>query len=229
MKKRTFRIALVGCGRTSKSHFEDIAEVEGLSVSAVCDTVEERAREAGERLCVPWFTVYDEMLTQSECDAVAIATPSGLHPAHGIKAAEAGKHVISEKPMAISLSGADQLLQACDDAGVHLFVVKQNRLNPAIQLVRRAVDQGRFGRIYMANATVRWARPQEYYDQAPWRGTWEFDGGAFMNQASHYVDLIQWLVGPVESVVAKTATMARRSLSTRMRHLGESIREQSPV
>jgi UDP-N-acetyl-2-amino-2-deoxyglucuronate dehydrogenase len=93
---------------------------------------------------------------------------------------------------------------------VHLFVVKQNRLNPPIVLLKRALDKGRFGRIYMANCTVRWTRPQEYYDQAPWRGTWEFDGGAFMNQASHYVDLMQWFMGPVESVMAKTATMARR-------------------
>jgi UDP-N-acetyl-2-amino-2-deoxyglucuronate dehydrogenase len=210
MTDRLFRIALVGCGRIAKNHFESIDRIEGLQLSAVCDIVEERAREAGEQWGVPWFTSYDEMLKQSECDAVAIATPSGLHPAQGVKAAKAGKHVISEKPMAISLSAADQMVQACDEAGVHLFVVKQNRLNPAIQLLRRAVDRGRFGRIYMANATVRWARPQEYYDQAPWRGTWEFDGGAFMNQASHYVDLIQWLVGPVESVMAKTATMARR-------------------
>jgi UDP-N-acetyl-2-amino-2-deoxyglucuronate dehydrogenase len=209
VNKTTLKIALVGCGRIAKNHFDSIATVEGLELSAVCDNVEERARGAGEQRGVPWFTVYDEMLTQSECDAVVIATPSGLHPAHGIRAAEAGKHVISEKPMAITLTAADQLVQACDDAGVHLFVVKQNRLNPAIQLLRRAVDLGRFGRIYMANATVRWTRPQEYYDQADWRGTWEFDGGAFMNQASHYVDLIQWLVGPVESVSAKTATMAR--------------------
>jgi UDP-N-acetyl-2-amino-2-deoxyglucuronate dehydrogenase len=207
---REFKIALVGCGRIAKNHFESIARIEGLRVSAVCDVVEARARDAGEQLGVPWYTSYDLMLEQAECDAVAITTPSGLHPAHGIKAAQAGKHVIAEKPMAISLASADALVQACDDAGVHLFVVKQNRLNPAIQLVRRAIDRGRFGRLYMANATVRWARPQEYYDQAPWRGTWEFDGGAFMNQASHYVDLIHWLVGPVESVMAKTATMARR-------------------
>ena len=115
-----------------------------------------------------------------------------------------------EKPMAISLTGADGLVQACDKAGVQLFVVKQNRLNPPVQLLKRAIDKNRFGRVYLASCTVHWARPQEYYDQAPWRGTWEFDGGAFMNQASHYVDLIQWLMGPVESVMAKTATLARR-------------------
>jgi UDP-N-acetyl-2-amino-2-deoxyglucuronate dehydrogenase len=150
------------------------------------------------------------MLAEAECDVVTICTPSGLHPQHGILAARARKHVVCEKPMAISLSAADELVQVCDEAGVRLFVVKQNRLNPSIQLLKSAIDRGRFGRIYLANTTVRWARPQEYYDQAPWRGTWEFDGGAFMNQASHYVDLIQWLVGPVESVMAKTATLARK-------------------
>jgi len=118
--------------------------------------------------------------------------------------------VVSEKPMAISLAGADSLIDACSEAGVRLFVVKQNRLNPAIQLVKRAVEKGRFGRIHSANCTVRWARPQEYYDQAPWRGTWAMDGGAFMNQASHYVDLIEWLAGPVGSVAAMTATQERR-------------------
>jgi UDP-N-acetyl-2-amino-2-deoxyglucuronate dehydrogenase len=112
--------------------------------------------------------------------------------------------------MSITLEQADALVDACDKAKVSLFVVKQNRLNSAVQLLKRAVDKGRFGRIYMANTTVRWQRPQDYYDAASWRGTWEFDGGAIMNQASHYVDLIQWLLGPVESVIAKTATQARR-------------------
>jgi UDP-N-acetyl-2-amino-2-deoxyglucuronate dehydrogenase len=204
------RISLVGCGRIARNHFEAIAAVDGLELVAVCDSVEERARQAGTTQHVPWFTAFSRMLEELECDVVAIATPSGLHPQHGILAAKAGKHVVCEKPMAISLSGADDLVQACDDAGVQLFVVKQNRLNPPIQLLKRAIDKDRFGRIYVANTTVRWTRPQEYYDQAPWRGTWEFDGGAFMNQASHYVDLIQWLMGPVESVMAKTATLARK-------------------
>src|SRR5215211_6479369 len=204
------RIALVGCGRISRNHFEAIEKIDGLELAAVCDVVADRARAAGERYGVPWFEAFDEMLGSAGSDAVALCTPSGLHPKHGILAASAGKHVICEKPMAISLDGADELVAECDAAGVQLFVVKQNRLNPAIQLLKRAVDRDRFGRIYLANTTVRWTRPQEYYDQAPWRGTWEFDGGAIMNQASHYVDLIQWLVGPVESVMAKTATLARR-------------------
>lgn len=204
------RIALLGCGRISRNHFDALAKLPGFQLVAVCDNVADRAQEAGNLYAVPWFTSYEQMLAEVPSDAVVIATPSGLHPQHGIMAAKAGRHVISEKPMAISLAAADALVQACDDAQVQLFVVKQNRLNPPIALLKRAVERERFGRIFMANCTVRWQRPQEYYDQAPWRGTWEFDGGAFMNQASHYVDLMQWLVGPVESVMAKTATMARR-------------------
>jgi len=207
---RTFRVAVVGCGRISTNHFDAIAKVDGLSVAAVCDAVEQRAKEAGEKLGVPWFTSYEAMLRDVPSDIVTVATPSGLHPAHGVLAARAGKHVVCEKPMAITLAAADELVHACDSSNVKLFVVKQNRLNPAIQLLKRAMDKGRFGKVYLANTTVRWARPQSYYDQAPWRGTWEFDGGAFMNQASHYVDLMQWLVGPVESVIAKTATLARK-------------------
>ncbi|MGQ0649847.1 MAG: Gfo/Idh/MocA family protein [Gemmatimonadaceae bacterium] len=210
MSSQRFRIAVVGCGRISRNHFDAIARIPDLELVAVCDTIEARAAEAGKRHGVPWFTSFPKLLEDAPADVVAVCTPSGLHPQHGILAARAGKHVICEKPMAISLTSADELVQACDDAGVLLFIVKQNRLNPPIQLLKRALDKGRFGRIFMANTTVRWTRPQEYYDQAPWRGTWEFDGGAFMNQASHYVDLIQWLVGPVESVMAKTATLARK-------------------
>ena len=204
------RVALVGCGRISKNHFEAIKRVPGLELVGVADTLSERARSAGAEYGVPAFDSLESMLAGVQCDIVTVAAPSGLHPALGIEAARSGKHVVSEKPMAISLVGADSLIDACAEGGVKLFVVKQNRLNPAIQLVKRAVEKGRFGRIHSANCTVRWARPQEYYDQAPWRGTWAMDGGAFMNQASHYVDLIQWLAGPVDSVVAMTATQERR-------------------
>lgn len=205
-----FRVALVGCGRIAKNHFDAIERVDGLDLVAVADVVQARAEAAGAANGVPAFASLAEMMAAVDCDIVTVATPSGLHPVHGIEAARAGKHVVSEKPMAISLAGADSLIDACSDAGVRLFVVKQNRLNPAIQLVKRAVEKGRFGRIHSANCTVRWARPQEYYDQAPWRGTWAMDGGAFMNQASHYVDLIQWLAGPVGSVAAMTATQERK-------------------
>ena len=207
---RSFRVGLVGCGRISKNHFDALRKVDGLNLAAVADIDADRARTAGEEQGVASFKSLDDMLAGAELDIVSICTPSGLHSAQGVTVAKSGKHVLTEKPMSLTLAQADALVQACDAAGVHLFVVKQNRLNPPVQLLKRAVDKNRFGRIYMANVTVRWQRPQEYYDAEPWRGTWEFDGGAFMNQASHYVDLIQWLVGPVESVLAKTATQARR-------------------
>lgn len=204
------RVALVGCGRISRNHLEAIENAEGIRLVAVADTEIARARIVGEARGVPAFGSLEEMLAAVPSDLVSICTPSGLHPQHGAIAARAGRNVLTEKPMAISLAAADDLVQACDAAGVQLFVVKQNRLNPSIQLLKRAVDKGRFGRLYMSNVTVRWTRPQSYYDAEPWRGTWEFDGGAFMNQASHYVDLMQWLMGPAESVMAKTATQARR-------------------
>jgi UDP-N-acetyl-2-amino-2-deoxyglucuronate dehydrogenase len=207
---RNVRLALVGCGRISGSHVAAIDKIDELELVAVADVDIDRASALAGGRGIPAFRTIEELLAGVECDVVAICTPSGLHPAHGIAAARAGRHVVTEKPMAISLADADALVRACDEARVNLFVVKQNRLNPPVQLLRRAVDKGRFGRIYLANATVRWTRPQEYYDAARWRGTWEFDGGAIMNQASHYVDLLQWLAGPVESVVAKTATLARR-------------------
>jgi UDP-N-acetyl-2-amino-2-deoxyglucuronate dehydrogenase len=123
--------------------------------------------------------------------------------------ARSGRDVMTEKPMATRWQDGLQMVRACDEAGVRLFVVKQNRRNRTLQLLKQAVELGRFGRIYMVNVNVFWTRPQAYYDSSEWRGTWEFDGGAFMNQASHYVDLLDWVVGPVESVMAYTGTLAR--------------------
>ena len=205
------KIALIGCGRISGKHLESIAQLQDeLKLVAVCDIIADRAKAAGEKYSVNWYTDYEEMLDKEEPDIVSVCTPSGLHPQHGIAAAQRGLHVIVEKPMAITLEAADRLIQACDKARVELFVVKQNRLNTTLQMLKRAVDKGRFGQIYMVHSNVFWQRPQSYYDMARWRGTWEFDGGSFMNQASHYVDAVQWMIGPVEHVMAETATMARR-------------------
>jgi len=204
------RIGLIGCGRISKNHFEAIKAQSDSQCIACCDIIEDRAREAAEKYNIPnWTTSYEEMLSYSKVDLISICTPSGLHPEHGIQAAKAGKHVLTEKPMACRLAEAEQLIKACDEADVKLFVVLQNRLNPAIQLVRRAYEEGRFGKIYVITSNVFWTRPQEYYDMAPWRGTWELDGGAFMNQASHYVDMVQWFGGPIEEVKSITATLKR--------------------
>ena len=203
------RLVVVGCGRISERHFEAIHEHPDCTLVGVADEVGDRVSTASEKYGVPGFTSYAGMLKETEADVAVICTPSGMHPRHGIMAAQQGLHVICEKPMATRLEEADDLVKTCDEAGVYLFVVKQNRLNPGIQLLKRAIDQGRFGRLYMASVRVFWNRPQSYYDAAPWRGTWEFDGGAFMNQASHYVDLVQWLMGPAESVSAKIATLSR--------------------
>ncbi|MDO9577740.1 MAG: Gfo/Idh/MocA family oxidoreductase [Candidatus Cloacimonadales bacterium] len=202
------RFGLIGCGRISGKHFEAIARIENAEIVACTDIIKNKAKAASEQFGIKTiYTNYKIMLDNEQLDAVLICTPSGMHPEMGIEAANRKIHVVTEKPMAINLKSADALVKACDDNRVELFVVKQNRLNPAIQLLKKAIDKDRFGRLFSANATVRWTRPQSYYDLAKWRGTWEFDGGAFMNQASHYLDLIQWLMGPVESVMAFTATM----------------------
>jgi UDP-N-acetyl-2-amino-2-deoxyglucuronate dehydrogenase len=205
------KLGIVGCGRISEKHFESIAEIEEAKIVACCDIIKERAEESKEKFGVEKsYTNYTKMLEKEEIDAVIICTPSGLHPDMGIEAAKRKLHVISEKPMATKLENADKLIRTCDKEGVHLFVVKQNRLNATMQLLKKAIDKNRFGKIYMVQSNVFWQRPQSYYDMAKWRGTWEFDGGAFTNQASHYVDALYWLVGPIESVMAETATMARQ-------------------
>ena len=202
------KFGLIGCGRISNKHFEAIAEIANAKIISCADIITKRAKDAAEKHGIDkYYTDYIDMLDKENLDAVLICTPSGIHPQIGIDAAERKINVITEKPMGIDLKSADKLVRACDDNKVQLFVVKQNRQNPSIQLLKKAIDKGRFGRLFSANATVRWTRPQSYYDLAKWRGTWEFDGGAFMNQASHYFDLIQWLMGPIESVMSFTATL----------------------
>ena len=208
---RPIRFAVVGCGRISANHIGAIEKHgEHAVLAAVCDSDPEALARAVEKTGAPGFASLTDLLRGSDADVVALCTPSGLHPTQAIQAAREGRHVMSEKPMATSWSDGKRMVQFFDEADRRLFIVKQNRRNATLQLLKQAVNAGRFGRIYMVNINVFWTRPQEYYDQAAWRGTWEFDGGAFMNQASHYVDLIDWLIGPVESVFAYTATMARR-------------------
>jgi UDP-N-acetyl-2-amino-2-deoxyglucuronate dehydrogenase len=207
---RPIRFAIVGCGRIAVNHFEALrSHGDRVELAGVCDL--DRARlDAATRLTgAPGYDSLPALLAGAEADIVVLATPSGLHAEGAIRAAAAGRHVMSEKPMATRWEDGKRMVEACDAAGVRLFVVKQNRQNATLQLLKRAVAQGRFGRIYLVAVNVFWTRPQSYYDSAPWRGTWALDGGAFMNQASHYVDLLDWLIGPVESVHAFTATLAR--------------------
>ena len=204
------RFAVVGCGRIAQSHFAALRQHSARAeLVAVCDNQPANLRAACELTGVSGFGSLEELLQASDAQVIVLATPSGLHSRQAIQAARAGRHVVSEKPMATKWDEGVAMVQACRDAGVKLFVVKQNRLNATLQLVKRAVTLGRFGRLAMVTVNVFWTRPQSYYDAAPWRGRWDMDGGAFMNQASHYVDMVDWLVGPVDNVHAYTATLAR--------------------
>lgn len=207
---RKIKFALVGCGRIAQNHigaidtFSDEAELVD-----VCDVNLEAFANYPSLASVNKHTSYKSMLETSKADAVILTTPSGLHPKQAIEAASHNFDVITEKPMATRWQDGLDMVRACDDAGVRLFVVKQNRKNATLQLLKQAIDEKRFGRIYMVNINVFWTRPQDYYDSSDWRGTWEFDGGALMNQASHYIDLLDWMIGPVESLQAYTSTLAR--------------------
>lgn len=208
---RKINIALVGCGRISHNHFQSIEQhKDNLTLTAVCDTDANALARASECYGVPGYLSLSDMLQNCEADIVTLCTPSGLHPSQAEAVALSGRHVLTEKPMATSWNDAVRMVKVCRDVGVRLFVVKQNRLNATLQLLKQAITSQRFGKIYMANINVFWTRPQEYYDQGGWRGTWELDGGAFMNQASHYIDLLHWLLGPIESIQAMTGTLARK-------------------
>lgn len=207
---RKIRFALVGCGRIAQNHFAALKQhSDRAELVSVCDINSNALDSAAMLTGAKPFSNMASMLADTTADIVILTTPSGLHPEQAIDVAASGRHVMTEKPMATRWHDGLRMVKACDDANVRLFVVKQNRRNATLQLLKSAVEQGRFGRIYMVNLNVFWTRPQEYYDSAPWRGTWEFDGGAFMNQASHYVDLLDWLIGPIESLQAYTATLAR--------------------
>lgn len=202
------RTAIVGCGRISKSHFDAIAaHPEHLELAAICEIDPDILQQHALKNQVPAYRDMEAMLSRENLHLVALCTPSGIHPDQAVLAAKHRVNVMTEKPMATRWKDGLRMVSACDEAGVRLFVVKQNRRNPTLQLLKRAISEKRFGRIHMVHLNVFWTRPQSYYDQGNgWRGTWEFDGGAFMNQASHYVDLLDWLIGPVEKVQAMMST-----------------------
>ncbi|MEO1608440.1 MAG: Gfo/Idh/MocA family oxidoreductase [Pseudomonadota bacterium] len=207
---RKIRFALVGCGRISKNHFAALQKhADRAELVSVCDIDTKALKAATQQTGAEPFSSLSSMLEDTQADIVVLTTPSGLHPEQTVEIAASGRHVMTEKPMATRWRDGLRMVKACDDAGVQLFVIKQNRRNATLQLLKNAITEGRFGRIFMVNINVFWTRPQEYYESAAWRGTWEFDGGAFMNQASHYIDLLDWLIGPIKSLQAYTATLAR--------------------
>ena len=206
---KPIKFGIVGCGRILRKHAGALTGPlkEEAQMVAVCDIKPERAKEAGLAYRVPYFTDYDEMLKAVNVDVVTILTESGNHARHTIDIVKKySKHIVVEKPMALLLDDADKMIRVCDEMGVKLFVVKQNRYNLPVMKLREALDAGRFGKLVMGTVRVRWSRTQEYYDQDAWRGTWAMDGGVFANQASHHVDLLEWMLGRPMSVFARGAT-----------------------
>lgn len=201
-------IALVGCGRISVRHSQLLGTglIRGAKLGAVCDLVKEKAAKIGQEHDVPHYVDLHEMMRQEKPDVVVVLTESGNHANNVLELAQYGAHIVVEKPMALSLSEADMMIEACDRAGVKLFVIKQNRFNVPVRKLREAVEGERFGKLVMGTVRVRWCRPQAYYDQDPWRGTWALDGGVLTNQASHHIDLLEWMLGSVESVFAMSRT-----------------------
>lgn len=203
------RYAIVGCGHIAKKHVSAIEAVKGAQLVAVCDTDKERMAEYVTQ-GIKGYTDYHDLLADESIDVVCICLPTGLHAKFTIEAAESGKHVIVEKPMALSLEDADEMIAACKRNCVKLSVVHPNRFRPAIQQLRNRLEEGAFGKIGHANATVRWNRNDEYYLKAPWRGTKAMDGGVLMNQAIHNMDLLLWMMGEAEEVTTYAATRIRK-------------------
>ncbi len=204
------KVALVGCGSVARKHIAAIDALDDeLRIVGAVDPDSRARDQASELLKVPGFEDLDSLLNARRADLVSLATPTGLHPQQAVAAAEAGADVLTEKPLGTSLDAAHSMVRRISELDRRLFVVKQLRHHPLFGAVRRAVRQGRFGRLHTIGLQIFWTRPQSYYDEAHWRGTRKLDGGALMNQASHYVDLLDWLFGPVAEVHAIGGALAR--------------------
>ncbi|PLT36025.1 Gfo/Idh/MocA family protein [Bacillus sp. V5-8f] len=203
------RFAIVGCGHIAKKHAEAITNSEGASLVAVCDTVEDKMKPFVEEYNIKGYTSLEELLQSPDVDVINICTPSGYHANIAVQAAEAKKHIVVEKPIALTIEDTDRIINACNENGVKLAVVHPNRFRPALIKLKNLMKEGRFGKLSHANATVRWNRNQAYYEQAPWRGTKSLDGGVLMNQAIHNLDLLVWLMGDIEEVYSMDATRLR--------------------
>lgn len=202
------RFALVGCGRIAKRHSEllGLKQINNAQLVAVCDIIESKAKNLANLFNIPFYLDMNKMMNEENIDVISILTESGNHSKHVIELAKYGKHLIVEKPMALTLEDADNMIKACDEYHCKLFVIKQNRFNVPVIKLKEAVESNRFGKMVLGTVRVRWSRNQAYYDQDSWRGTWLMDGGVLTNQASHHIDLLEWMMGDVESVFAKSTT-----------------------
>ena len=211
MSNQKMRFAIVGCGVISPFHAKSIVANEKAELVAVVDVIEEKAKKLAEEYNVPYvYTSYEEMLKRDDIDVVNVCVPSGLHAEVAIAAARAGKHVFCEKPLDVTLEKMDAMIQAVKENNVKMGVVYQRRTFPAAIAARKAIQEGKLGKLVLGDAYLKYYRDQAYYNSAGWRGTWELDGGgALMNQGVHGIDLIQWMVGEVESVFARSAALVR--------------------
>lgn len=206
---RKFNFGLIGCGRIAPNHAKNIMELENAELKAVCDVISEKVENYSKKYGGDPYTDYHKVLERRDIDIISIATSSGLHAQIGIEAAEAGKHVIVEKPMALSLHDADRLIDACKRNKVYLGVCHQNRYNLVVRKLREALEAGRFGKLTHGVASIRWYRDQAYFEQDSWHGTWDQDGGVLMNQSIHNIDLLLWMMGQATNVYGQIATRHR--------------------
>lgn len=209
------RFGIAGCGVISRTHATAILALsEDAELVAVCDIVEDKAKKLAQDFGVKKiYTDYEKMVSDPELDVISICTPSGMHADMAVLAADNKKHVIVEKPMDITLTKADKIIQAQNKNNVVISIISQHRYAPAMQLVKRLIQEGKFGKIALATSYTKWYRSQEYYDSGDWRGTWSLDGGgALMNQSIHYIDMLQWIVGQVEEVFAYCVTRAHQRI-----------------
>ena len=200
------KFALIGCGAIANKHMIAINRLDNAEVVGAYDIDSHAAKVFGDKYSIPAFTNVDEMIKKTGPDVLNILTPSGNHAENILELIRFNKHFVVEKPLALRLDQIDRIIEECDKRGIKIFVVQQNRFNPPIQKLKEALKKGRFGKLVLGTVRVRWCRTQSYYDQKSWRGTWAYDGGVFTNQASHHIDMLIWLMGDVESVLAKTAT-----------------------
>lgn len=196
---------LIGCGAIANKHMAALSSLDSVTVKGVYDMDAAVAAQFSAKYGIPAFTSIEEMIETCGPDFIDILTPSGVHALNIFEVIPYNRHIVVEKPLALRLEDIDAIISRCDAHGIQLFVVQQNRFNPPIQKCRQALEKGRFGKLVLGTVRVRWTRTQQYYDQKEWRGTWAFDGGVIANQALHHVDMLQWMMGDVQSVFARTA------------------------
>ncbi len=205
----SIRFGLIGCGRVAPRHAQSLYELGNTRLVAVADIRYDRALQFAERYGAVPYADYRDLLARPDIDAVSICVPSGLHCPIAVDAMQSGRHALVEKPIALTLADADIMISVADRYRTQLGIVLQNRHNPPMKQVRRLIESGQLGRLYLGSACVRWYRPQSYYEDG-WHGTWTMDGGALMNQSIHHIDALLWFMGPVSEVYSYTATLAHR-------------------